>query len=107
RAETQVELKDGQSFGIAGLLDQRAQAQLNKIPGIADIPILGKLFRSQSINRSNTELMVIVTPRIVDPVQAAAALPKTPFDPMPFLDSQSFDKNVPGNQKARTDSSKQ
>src|SRR5207249_6086914 len=53
RAETEIELKDGQSFGIAGLLDHRAQAQLNKIPGISDIPILGKLFTSRSINRSN------------------------------------------------------
>src|SRR5205814_9041605 len=52
RAETEIELKDGQSFGIAGLLDNRAQAQLNKIPGIGDIPILGNLFRSRQVNRS-------------------------------------------------------
>src|SRR5262249_20544712 len=57
RAETEIELKDGQSFGIAGLIDHRAQTQLNKIPGIADIPILGKLFTSRSINRSNGELI--------------------------------------------------
>jgi pilus assembly protein CpaC len=98
RAETEIELKDGQSFGIAGLLDHRAQAQLNRIPGIADIPILGKLFTSKSVNRSNTELIVIVTPHIVDPVKEAPGVPQVPKYPMPFLESQPFDKGVPGNQ---------
>ena len=51
RAETEVELKDGQSFGIAGLLDDRTTIQLSKVPGIGDIPILGQLFRSRSTNR--------------------------------------------------------
>jgi len=97
RAETEIELKDGQSFGIAGLLDHRAQAQLNRIPGIADIPILGKLFTSRSINRSNTELIVIVTPHIVDPVKEVTGVPQVPKYPMPFLESQPFDKAVPGN----------
>ena len=97
RAETEIELKDGQSFGIAGLLDHRAQAQLNKIPGISDIPILGKLFTSRSINRSNAELLVLVTPRIVDPVKGVTGVPQEPKGPMPFLDRPSFDKNIPGN----------
>src|SRR5581483_6220394 len=57
RAETEIELRDGQSFGIAGLLDNRATVQLSKVPGIGDIPILGQLFRSRSVNRSNSELM--------------------------------------------------
>src|SRR5207249_1151383 len=60
-AETVVELKDGQSFGIAGLLDQRTTSQLSKVPGLGDIPILGQLFRSRSFNKTNSELMVIVT----------------------------------------------
>ena len=47
RAETEIELKDGQSFGIAGLMDHRAQVQLSKVPGIADVPVLGQLFRSR------------------------------------------------------------
>ncbi len=51
RAETEIELKDGQSFGIAGLLDRRATTLLSKVPGIGDIPILGQFFRSQSINK--------------------------------------------------------
>ena len=76
RAETEVELKDGQSFGIAGLMDHRAQVQLAKVPGIADIPVLGQLFRSRSINRSNTELLVLVTPHIVDPVHSQTSWPQ-------------------------------
>ena len=102
RAETEIELKDGQSFGIAGLLDQRATVQLSKVPGIADIPVLGELFKSRSVNRSNQELMVLVTPRIIDPVKTAAtpgALPKTAT---PFLDNKSFDPTVPGNKELNT-----
>jgi pilus assembly protein CpaC len=102
RAETEIQLKDGQSFGIAGLLDQRAQAQLAKIPGIANIPILGRLFSSKSVNRSRTELIVLVTPHVVDPVRAGAAAPQEPRPPMPYLDSPSFDKTIPGNKNSQT-----
>ena len=102
RAETEIELRDGQSFGIAGLIDHRAQAQLNKIPGIGDIPILGQLFRSRSTSRSNTELLVIVTPRIVDPLKGESAEQQAPKNPMPFLDSEKFDETIPGNKNAGT-----
>jgi pilus assembly protein CpaC len=95
RAETEIELKDGQSFGIAGLLDNRATVEMSKIPGIGDIPILGNLFRSRSINRSNSELMVLVTPRIVDPVQANMPSPLPPANPIKFLDFPKFDKGLP------------
>ena len=95
RAETEIELKDGQSFGIAGLLDNRATVQLSKIPGIGDIPILGNFFRSRSVNRTNTELMVLVTPRIVDPVQANTPAPLPPANPIKFLDFPKFDKGLP------------
>jgi pilus assembly protein CpaC len=95
RAETEIELKNGQSFGIAGLLDNRAQAQLSKIPGIGDIPILGNLFRSKSISRSNSELVVLVTPHVVDPVKLNGTPPPTPVNPMKFLDKSGFDKNLP------------
>ena len=95
RAETEVELKDGQSFGIAGLLDNRAQVQLSKIPGIGDIPILGNFFRSRSINRSDSELLVLVTPRIVDPVQMSTPPPLPPANPVKFLDSPRFDHSLP------------
>jgi pilus assembly protein CpaC len=99
RAETEVELKDGQSFGIAGLMDHRAQVQLSKVPGIADIPVLGQLFRSRSINRSNTELLVLVTPHIVDPVHVQTALPPEPKPVIPYIDDQKFDYRLPGAEK--------
>jgi pilus assembly protein CpaC len=95
RAETEIELKNGQSFGIAGLLDNRATAQLSKMPGIGDIPILGNLFRSREISRSNTELVVLVTPHIVDPVNTKISPPATPADPMKFLEKPDFDKTLP------------
>jgi pilus assembly protein CpaC len=99
RAETEVELKDGQSFGIAGLMDHRAQAQLSKVPGIADVPVLGQLFRSRSINRSNTELLVLVTPHIVDPVHAQTAVPVEPKPAIPYIDNPGFDEKLPGAEK--------
>ena len=99
RAETEVELKDGQSFGIAGLMDHRAQAQLAKVPGIADIPVLGQLFRSRSINRSNTELLVLVTPRIVDPVHTQTAVPAEPKPVIPYIENPKFDNKLPGAEK--------
>jgi len=98
RAETVIELKPGQSFGIAGLLDQRTTAQMNKIPGIGDIPILGHLFRSKSLNKSSSELVVLVTPTIVDPIAAPPAIPETPKMPIPFVNPGEFNKQVPGGQ---------
>jgi pilus assembly protein CpaC len=97
RAETEIELKDGQSFGIAGLLDNRATTQLSKVPGIGDIPILGQLFRSRSINKNNTELLVLVTPHIVDPVHQEIMPPSNPKPVVPFLDQPKFDHEYPGN----------
>jgi pilus assembly protein CpaC len=97
RAETEIELKDGQSFGIAGLLDNRAQVQLSKIPGIGDIPILGNLFRSRIVNRSNSELVVLVTPRIVDPVKLNNPPPVPPANPIKFLDNTGFDHGMPAS----------
>jgi pilus assembly protein CpaC len=99
RAETEIELKDGQSFGIAGLLDHRATTQLSKVPGIGDIPILGQLFRSRSINKTNTELVVFVTPHIVDPVRVDTPVASAPKLVVPFLDVPKFDKDAPGNKE--------
>jgi len=96
RAETEIELRDGQSFGIAGLLDHRAQMQMNKVPGIGDLPILGHLFRSHSLNRSDTELLVLVTPRIVDPLKSGAKAPAEPLAPIPNMDHLNYDKALPG-----------
>jgi pilus assembly protein CpaC len=97
RAETEIELKDGQAFGIAGLLDHRATTQLSKTPGIGDIPILGQLFRSRNINKNNTELLVMVTAHIVDPVRQETSAPPIPKQAVPFLDQPKFDRQAPGN----------
>lgn len=102
RAETDIELKDGQSFGIAGLLDNRAQAQLNKIPGVGDIPVLGQLFRSRNINKSKTELLVLVTPHIIDPVHTTTPPPANPNLSVPFLDKPKFDEHMPGHDKTES-----
>src|SRR5438046_4085296 len=102
RAETELELKDGQSFGIAGLLDNRAQAQLSKVPGIGDIPVLGQLFRSRNINKSNTELLVLVTPHIIDPVHTSTPPPPNPKLSVPFLDRPTFDEHIPGHDKTES-----
>jgi len=96
RAETEIELKDGQSFGIAGLLDQRTTVQLSKIPGIGDIPVLGELFKSRNVNKTNTELIVLVTPTIVDPVSGPVPGPQPQVNmPVQNLNTDSFDKGLP------------
>jgi pilus assembly protein CpaC len=68
RAKTGIELRDGQSFALAGLLDNNETRTLSKVPVIGDIPILGALFKSKSFQKSETELMFIVTAQIVKPV---------------------------------------
>lgn len=93
-AQTIVELKDGQSFGIAGLLDQRTITQFSKVPGIGDLPVLGQLFRSKSVNKTNSELVVIITPTIIDLDKAPA--PELPRMPIPMLEKKQFDTKIPG-----------
>ena len=96
RAETEIELRDGQSFGIAGLLDRRTTIEMSKIPGIGDIPILGELFKSKSVNLSNTELLVLVTPVIVDPVGGQTVAPEPQVTmPTKNLDLEDFQKGLP------------
>jgi type II/III secretion system protein len=65
RTETEVELRDGQTFAIAGLLDHTVNDTLRKVPGIGDIPILGYLFKSEAYNKDATELVVMITPHIL------------------------------------------
>ncbi len=89
KAETEFELQDGQSFVIAGLIDNRVTDIWNKIPGLGDIPILGNFFRSKSLQKSNSELMVLCTVRRISPTMEPPALPK---DPKPFMDNGKFDK---------------
>lgn len=68
RAETTVELGSGQSFAIAGLLQNDTNFNVRRVPGLADIPILGKLFTSENFTRNETELVILVTPYIVQPI---------------------------------------
>jgi pilus assembly protein CpaC len=93
KVNTEVELGDGQTFVIGGLLDNRETETFEKIPFIGDIPILGKFFQSQSINRTNTELIVLVTPEIVAPIAAGGATPDLKY-PTKFLPPNS---NIPMN----------
>ena len=65
RAETEVELQDGQTFAIAGLLNNTALSSMRKVPGLGDIPVLGMLFKSRAYQKDQTELVVMVTPTIV------------------------------------------
>jgi pilus assembly protein CpaC len=84
KVETEVELSAGQSFIIAGLVDDRVIQNLSKIPGIGSIPVLGALFRSHSKTRSKTELIIVVTPEIRTPPlqRTPVAVPEMP---LPFL----------------------
>lgn len=84
KVDTEVELREGQSFVIAGLLDDRVTRNLSKIPGIGDIPILGALFRSHSVSRSKTELIIVVTPEVRSPLPRGATVP-VPQMPETFL----------------------
>jgi pilus assembly protein CpaC len=88
RVKTEIELDKGQSFAIGGLLDNRETETFQKIPFIGDIPILGKFFQSIDRTKSNTELIVIVTPEVVNPIPAGAPLPQPSF-PQPFLPPNS------------------
>lgn len=88
RVKTDVELQDGQSFAISGLLDNRVIETLDKIPFISSVPILGKFFQSISRTKSNTELIVIVTPEIVQPLPQGAKPPGLKY-PQPFMQPNS------------------
>ena len=92
KADTEFELQDGQSFVIAGLMDNRVTKLNDKVPWLGDVPILGNFFKSKSAQKSNSELMVLCTVRRVAPsVQA----PKGPVNPEPFLDQDKFDGKKP------------
>ena len=84
RVLTEVELESGQSFVIGGLLDNSTTENLSKIPGLGDIPLLGKLFQSKTLIKNNTELLVIITPEVVRPIPAGQPVPSVNY-PIPFL----------------------
>lgn len=75
RAETTVQLNDGQSFMIAGLVKNDTATNVNRVPGLGDIPILGALFRSSEFQNDKTELMFVITPHLVRPLPPDYVLP--------------------------------
>jgi len=102
KVETQVTLNNGQSFAISGLLDKRTTDLYANTPGISSVPILGMLFRSKGITHSDSELVVIVTPEVVEPLTQ----PTPPVEPktvIPVMVPGKFDKSLPPDAHAIID----
>jgi pilus assembly protein CpaC len=99
RADTTVELGSGESFALAGLLQNTSQQTVSKVPGLGDLPVLGALFRSNQFQRGETELVVIVTPYLVNPVATRLADPldgfQLPHDMQRILDSSTYRQQLP------------
>ncbi len=88
RIDTDVELMPGQSFVIGGLIDNRVQETVNRIPGLSSIPLIGKIFTSRNTARNNTELVVVVTPEFPNVIEVGQPLPDVPrpgtfLEPLP------------------------
>ncbi len=96
---TEVNLKDGESFLISGLLDRDVTQTFDKIPFLGDIPILGKFFQSQSTTKDDTELIVIVTPEIISPIPAGESAPDLNY-PLKFMSQRSKSLNNPDTKTA-------
>jgi pilus assembly protein CpaC len=100
RAETSIELGSGETFALAGLLQQTSQQLVSKVPWIGDVPVLGALFRSDRFQRGETDLVVIVTPYLVEPSQTRLAAPtdglRFPNDAQRVLLSNKFRQGPPG-----------
>jgi pilus assembly protein CpaC len=84
KMETNIELGEGQSFVIAGLIDNRLTETVTRIPGLSSLPILGNLFKAKEVDRNNTELIVVVTPEVTMPLQPGEAKPM-PVMPRDFM----------------------
>ncbi|MBI3683613.1 MAG: type II and III secretion system protein family protein [Acidobacteria bacterium] len=102
RAETEVILKDGETFAIAGLIDNRVIHVASRIPGLGDIPIFGTLFRSRSVKKSQDELLVVITPRFVKPLDPGEAA-KLPATIEPFLPTAEEEKAKQDAKKKKKD----
>jgi pilus assembly protein CpaC len=95
QTETEVEIQNGQSFIVSGLLDHRTTEIMSKIPGISSVPVLGQLFRSKNFNHSVVELVIIVTATVVDPLTLSPlAEPEQPKMPVTNLDPNIFDRGT-------------
>jgi pilus assembly protein CpaC len=101
KAETQVTLRSGQSFAISGLLDKRTTDLYSNTPGISSVPILGQLFRSKGVTHTDSELIVIVTPEVIDPLIQTAPI-EEPKILIPVLSPDKFDKSLPKSADAIT-----
>jgi len=93
-AETEVDLRDGESFAIAGLIDNRVSEVVSKFPWIGNIPIIGNLFKSRSLSKTNTELLVVITPRFVRAQGPGVNFP-LPQYPKTFLDGSNPNADQP------------
>jgi pilus assembly protein CpaC len=104
RADTEVVLKDGESFAIAGLIDNRVIETIEKVPGLANLPILGKLFQSRSTQKSTDELLVVITPHFVRPLspEEKAKLPDMPATFLPTVTQEKAKKGKKGKNSAST-----
>ena len=115
RTETEVELQDGQTFAIAGLMNNTVTSTMSKIPGIGDIPILGYLFRSKAHQKNQTELVVMITPhdrppRLAGRLRRPAERRSSPTSPRrrrrcrsptPYIGSPRYPVNTPPKDEAR------
>jgi pilus assembly protein CpaC len=102
RASTTVELRDGQAFVLAGLLQNDGQTTQNQFPWLGDVPILGALFSSKSYQKKETDLVIIVTPRLVRPARPGDAI-ATPLDnTLPANDVDYFLNGKPELRRADT-----
>jgi pilus assembly protein CpaC len=99
RAETTVDLASGESFALAGLLQNTTQQDISKVPWLGDIPILGQLFRSNLFQRNETELVIIVTPYLVKPSPTRLAMPTdgfiVPHDAERYATSDTYKQTLP------------
>lgn len=99
KIETNIELGEGQSFVIGGLLDDRVTDSMSKIPGLSNIPLLGNLFKSRTENRSKSELIVLVTPEITTPIGVSDPRPTIEF-PKEFMKQPVSERPAPGSGSA-------
>ena len=93
RAETEVEIRDGESFMVSGLLDHRVTDILSSVPGLGNLPWIGQFFRSKSLSRSVVELVVLVTATVVDPLAHAPTVVE-PKMVVPNMDTNTFDHDI-------------
>jgi pilus assembly protein CpaC len=98
RAHTTVELRDGESFTVAGLLSDDYQSNINQWPFLGDLPVIGALFRSTGYQRDQTELVIVVTPHLVTPKRGPTATPADAFVP-----PSDFELFLFGNQRGKAE----